>query len=104
MVSVAMSNPAQSDELLQPPDQHIPPPSRAPQRSYSWTQEGPLPLSQHNSEIRRKSAFATAVPKPIGSTFWKNSGQVWIIKLFILFTLIPLSLHILNSLISSRYF
>eukprot|EP00026_Physarum_polycephalum_P005371 Phypoly_transcript_05403.p1 GENE.Phypoly_transcript_05403~~Phypoly_transcript_05403.p1 ORF type:complete len:517 (+),score=51.34 Phypoly_transcript_05403:136-1686(+) len=72
MVSVAMSNNAQSTDLMQPLPQGA---SRAPQRSYSWTHDGPLPLNNDNT-TRRFSAFSTPTPKPVESTFWKNSGKV----------------------------
>lgn len=69
-----MSNNAQTPELLQSQDEVIGP-SRAPQRSYSWTHQGPLPLPHH--ETRRFSAFAHAPgQKPTENTFWKNSGKV----------------------------
>lgn len=82
MVSVAMSNTAQSAELLQSqPNQG----SRAPQRSYSWTHEGPLPLSNDNT-TRRFSAFATSTTKPVESTFWKTGGKVIYITSLSLFS------------------
>jgi len=70
MVSVAMSNNALSADLMPLPQ----PGARAPQRSYSWTHDGPLPLNDNTT--RRFSAFATPIPKPVESTFWKNSGKV----------------------------
>lgn len=76
MVSVMSDNVQQPEEQLKQPKPFAANVARPPQRSFSWTHDGPLPNPPGDPSRRYSAAAVPGIAKPVETSFWKHNNKV----------------------------